>query len=191
MKGQLLFAGVLVASITGCSTQRYIPLAAPFPTTTQPRMAAAHHWDVLAENVADRLKDTLDRIFTNAVVKPPIYIRYTKNEEETDFGRIYYSFLRAELARKGLTVLTNNDRNTLILDYGVQILHHKERAATPSSSQDETGTEVVINTTVTYGTQHIFDDAQMFYINTEDEDQYRRSGRRFAVVNCQQQSSCQ
>lgn len=190
MKGQLLFAGVLCASITGCA-QRYIPLATPFPTTTQPRMQAAHHWDVLAENVADRLKDTLDRIFTNAVVKPPIYIRYTKDEEETEFGRIYYSFLRTELSRKGLTILTNNDRNTLILDYSAHILHHAERANIPSSAQDETGTEVVINTTVTYGTQHIFDDTQMFYITTEDEDQYRRSGKRFPVVNCQQQSTCQ
>jgi hypothetical protein len=190
MKKQLLFMGVLLATMTGCS-QSYIPVVSPYPTAMQPKMQAAHHWDVLAESVAERLKETLDHLFTNAVAIPPIYIRYTKQEEETDFGRIYYKFLRSALARKGLTVLTNNNRHTLLLDYTAETLQHKERSTAFTSLQDETGMEVVVNTSVTYGTQHIFDDTQMFYINRIDEDQYHRSGKRFSVVNCLQQSNCQ
>jgi len=55
---------LLLAILGGCS-HTPIPLASSYPATTQHRMQAAHHWQVLAEHVAGRVFERLPNRINN------------------------------------------------------------------------------------------------------------------------------
>ncbi len=127
MKGNLVIITLLLFSVVGC-VQRNIPLATSYPITTQPKMQAAHHWEVLADHVAGRLAETLDLTFPNAVVKPALFLRYTQEHEKIPFGKAFFHLLTSRLVEKGLVVVNSAEySNVLILDYDMQVIHHKDR----------------------------------------------------------------
>jgi len=127
MKGYTLLTIVLLTLVAGC-TYRPIPVATSYPITGQQKMQAAHHWDVLAEHIAGRLKNALDLTFADGAITPAIYIRLTKEHEEYEFGQAFHSLLRSRLVQRGVNVVTNTEYpDTLILDYDVQVVHHKDR----------------------------------------------------------------
>lgn len=116
--------------LTSCA-YRPIPLATSYPVTTQNKMQAVHHWDVLAADVADRLKTTIDLTFPDATVKPPVFIRFTKEYEDVPFGKAFYHLLRTQLVQRGVNVVTNTEySDTLLLDYDMQVVFHKDRRLT-------------------------------------------------------------
>jgi hypothetical protein len=133
MKGYLSIIATTVTFLVilaGC-THRPIPLATSYPVSTQHKMQAAHHWEVLAQHVADRLANTLEMTFPNAVVKPALYIRYTQAQEKIPFGKAFFHLLTAALVQKGLVLVNDaNYGNILMLDYDMQIVHHKDRRLT-------------------------------------------------------------
>lgn len=234
MKKIFLFTIALLVLLTGCG--RYpIPIALSHPTNYQLKMQSAQHWEVLAEDVAQRVKSSLKATFPNAVVKPSIFIRYTKDYEKIPFGKAFYHLLRSKLVQKGLVVLNDMSyKDTLLLDYDMQVLLHKDRRTvypipgmisalgagvwlvsqakeswpTPeissiplavgvdafaSSSRyfpGETGTEVIINVTMTLRQQFIFGDSRVYYINDGDFDHYENDSKNFAVVGCAERSTC-
>lgn len=142
MKRYAIFIIVLLIMTTSC-THRPIPLATSYPLNAQRRMQAAHHWDVLAENVAERLKKTIDLTFVNAPTPPPIYIKVDQDLAESPFGKIFYRLLTNQLIKQGLIVLGSQDslssqgysemlnyQDALVIDYDMQVVYHKDRRAT-------------------------------------------------------------
>lgn len=128
MKTPLLITTLLTLLLmTGCA-YRSIPIGVSYPVTTQHRMQAAHHWDVLAEHTADRLAQTLAVTFPKAVIKPALFIRYTQEQEQVPFARAFFHMLSSKLVQKGLVVVNNADfGNALMVDYDVQVIDHKDR----------------------------------------------------------------
>jgi hypothetical protein len=142
MKRYAVFIIALVIITTGC-THRPIPLATSYPLSAQRRMQAAHHWDVLAENVAERLKKTMDLTFVNAPTPPPIYIKTDQDLVESPFGRVFDRLLTNQLIKQGLIVLESqtsfspqgytevlNYQDALVIDYDMQVVYHEDRRAT-------------------------------------------------------------
>lgn len=131
MKKYTTIGLILLVFILSACGRRPIPVATSYQATTQHKMQAAHHWNVLAAHVAKRLKNTLDLTFPESVIKPAVHIRYTKDREGIPFGKAFYHMLRTQLLQKGVVLLTNTDyQDTLILDYDMQVLHHKDRRLT-------------------------------------------------------------
>ncbi len=131
MKGYILIAmlGLLVA---GCS-HRPIPVAKSYPVTGQQKMQAAHHWDVLATDVANRLKKTMELTFPNADTLPPVFVNISNKQEEIPFGKAFYNLLNTKLIQQSLVVLTNDagfDGETFVINYDMQVVHHKDRRLT-------------------------------------------------------------
>jgi hypothetical protein len=132
MKSFLLIALISLLLIsTGCS-RRPIPVATSFPITAQLKMQGAHHWDVLATDIAKRLKKTLEITFPNAVVKPSLFVRFSDVQDKTPFGRAFYHLLTTKLVQQGLVVLStaNSGPDNLAVEYDMQVLHHKDRRLT-------------------------------------------------------------
>ena len=130
MKGYLLIATVTLLILAGCA-YRPIPLATAYPVTAQRKMQAAYHWDVLAADVASRLKTTLDVTFPNAVIKPSLYIRFTSDQEKSPFGRTFFKLLTTKLVQQGLVVLDQAAYgDNLVAEYDMQVIHHKDRRLT-------------------------------------------------------------
>ncbi len=53
-----LVSALILAALGGCS-HTPVPIATSYPMTTQQRMQAAHHWQVLAEHLAGRIRQRL------------------------------------------------------------------------------------------------------------------------------------
>lgn len=128
--------------VLGC-THRPIPLATSYPISAQKKMQAAHHWDVLATNVAKRLKKTLDLTFVNTSTPPPIYIKKERSMIESPFGGTFYRLLTNQLISQGLIVLESQAsigpqgyteivdyQDALVIDYDMQVIYHKDRWTT-------------------------------------------------------------
>lgn len=179
MKKILVFTIVLLTMLTGC--MRYpVPIASSHPASYQLNMRSAQHWEVLAEDVAQRVKSSLKATFPNAVVKPSIFIRYTKDYEKIPFGKAFYHLLRSKLVQKGMVVLNDMSyKDTLLLDYDMQVLLHSE-----------TDTEVLVNVTMSLRQQFIFGDSRVYYIDNGDFDHYENDSKNFAVVGCAERSTC-
>jgi hypothetical protein len=130
MKRYLPIAIITLSILAGC-THRPLPVATSYPATAQRKMQAAHHWDVLADDVAKRLKKTLDITFPNAVVKPSLVIHSTQDKEKSSFGKAFANLLNTKLVQQGLVVLSDLDYgDNLVVEYDMQVIHHKDRRLT-------------------------------------------------------------
>ncbi|RKZ41334.1 MAG: hypothetical protein DRQ41_08340 [Gammaproteobacteria bacterium] len=131
MKESLLVATFILLILTGCA-YRPIPVAAAYPITAQRKMQSAHHWDVLAKDLADRLKKTIDISFPNAVVKPPLFIKLTEKQEKIPFTKAFFNLLTSRLVQQGLIVMDSNAQfgDNLVIEYHVQVIQHKDRRLT-------------------------------------------------------------
>jgi hypothetical protein len=132
MKGYWLVTLFSLLILAGC-THRPIPVAASYPATAQRKMQAAYHWDVLANDVAQRIKKTLELTFPNATVKPSLVVKPKKAQQDIPFGKAFSTLLRTKLVQQGSVVMTDAaqyDNNTLSVEYDMQVVHHKDRRLT-------------------------------------------------------------
>jgi len=131
MKGYLLIATV---TLLGAScTHSPIPVATSYATTTQQKMQAAHHWNVLAYDVAKRLKKSVNLTFSKATDKPPLVIKISDEQKKRPFGKAFSNLLTTKLVQQGMVVLSDDSEYTgdhLIIGYDMQVLHHKDRRKT-------------------------------------------------------------
>ncbi|MBW6520249.1 MAG: hypothetical protein K0A99_04435 [Desulfoarculaceae bacterium] len=67
-------------SCSGCTR---IPQPTTYAYSEQQKMQAAHHWDVLANDVADQINKTLVR---NDYVSEPVFVRVTCGTENAPCG---------------------------------------------------------------------------------------------------------
>ncbi len=125
LKARLWLALVLLLllGIAGCASQ--IPVAGTYESTTQPKMQAAEHWNVLAADVADVVEDSfLERDDLEGIplfVPPP---------GERAFSQVFYRLLLSQLVSRGIQVSVQEE-DTLTLDYRVLTVKHSERFQRP------------------------------------------------------------
>lgn len=131
MKIYKLIATITLLVLVGC-THRPIPVATSYPITAQRKMQAAHHWNVLADDIAKRLKKTLELTFPNAAVKPSLFVKPSDAQTKIAFGKVFRNLLNTKLVQQGMVVLAKNDYSsqTLVVDYDMQVVHHKDRRLT-------------------------------------------------------------
>lgn len=121
----LLFMG-------GCYTQT--PKPATYQYSTQQKMQAAYHWDVLAEDVACQIKMNLKK---KGYLNQPVYIRPAcgapmgpcDRHYETPFDEGFYDLLLTHLVRQGMRV-SNVENNALVVTNKVQVVYHRENRLT-------------------------------------------------------------
>ncbi len=132
MRGYWLVTLLSLLVLAGC-THRPIPVAASYPATAQRKMQAAHHWDVLANDVAKRIKKTLELTFPDAAVKPSLVVKLKKEQEKIPFAKAFSTLLKTKLVQQGSVVMTHAaqyDNKTLNVEYEMQVVHHKDRRLT-------------------------------------------------------------
>lgn len=115
-----------LALITGCAR---IPEPIGYQYTTQPKMQAAHHWVVLASDVANRINNEL---VTNGYAQMPVYVKATCGDEDSPcapqqtsaFNEAFRDLLITELVRFGVPVRQQGDEEALTIHYKVQLVYH-------------------------------------------------------------------
>jgi hypothetical protein len=107
--------GALLAS--GCYSQ--VPLAVNHPLTTQPKIKASHHWDVMADDVAVQTMASLAK--HPDLDGETLYVAPAK--ERTVFGDAFRTFLITRLVNRGARV-SKEPEGAIRLCYETQLVRH-------------------------------------------------------------------
>jgi hypothetical protein len=118
--------------VSGCYTQT--PKPATYEYSTQQKMQAAHHWDLLAEDVAGQVRMILTKV---GYLSQPVFVEPGCNapvrpchpHNETPFEEGFYELLLTQLVNYGINVTTKRD-GALIVANKVQVLYHRENRIT-------------------------------------------------------------
>jgi len=101
--------------LEGCAS---VPMATKFHTGDQKKMQAAKHWDILANDIAKKIKAV-------TVKNPELAAMsiYLETDDRSPFGDAFRSMLKYNLFKQGLT-LTDNTYGSIHLKYESKLLHH-------------------------------------------------------------------
>lgn len=109
-----------------------IPEPIDYNHSVQRKMQAAHHWDVLAADVAGKINGELIR---QDLFNTSLYVRTTCGDENTPcapqqtspFNEAFRDLLITELVGFGIPTRQTPDEESLVVNYKVQIVRHNAK----------------------------------------------------------------
>lgn len=126
---RLTLPGIIIFGLllTGCTSRIPEPIA--YEYSQQYKMQAAHHWQVLAADLANRINNQL--ILTDNIDRN-VFVQETCGDESkpcppqttSSFNEAFRDFLITDLVAYGIPTNKNQDDNSLELFYKVQIVRH-------------------------------------------------------------------
>jgi hypothetical protein len=120
---------ILALLAGGCASQ--LPLATNHPLTTQKKIRASHHWDVIADDVANQtLVASLKK--SGGFSGRTLYVQAPT--DNTPFNKAFRNFLITRMVNRGMPV-SNSKEGALEVQYELQLVrHHSSRYThTPGS----------------------------------------------------------
>lgn len=101
-----------------------VPVPAAYPLNTQPKMQAIHHWEVLAEDVVNRISD-----FLEVSVFETYYPIYVAAGGTTPFEKAFYDLLITKMVEKGISV-SRSRNEAMVLSFDLHMVRHGKRIIT-------------------------------------------------------------
>jgi len=136
---KLLLMALLPLFAIGCaSTNIEYPRATLYPSSTQQKMQAAEHWNVLAANEAKLITSKLSS-------SPVIHISCNSasctkgGRNSSPFAEAYNEFLTSHLVNNGARVAISKESDSYTLEYHVQVVSHTDRSGLPLKPGTLTG----------------------------------------------------
>jgi hypothetical protein len=117
------------------------PVPKLFPLTTQEKIQAVHHWDLIAGHTADLVKKGLESSY-------PRRVRgiYVSPSGITPFEKVFHALLITHLFEEGLSVC-NDPKDNLILSFDIELVKHPTRViGIDSEVYDSLGPGLVVRT---------------------------------------------
>ncbi len=102
-------------------TLAQVPVPTAFALNTQQKMQAIHHWEVLAEDVAGKIADVLDRRVIERQF--PVHVA---SSGATPFAKSFHALLITKLVGKNIAV-TSSIENAMVLDFDIEMVRHGKR----------------------------------------------------------------
>jgi len=128
---KLLLTALLSVFFVGCASKNLeYPRATTFPYSTQQKMQAAAHWNILAANEAKLISSKL-------AGSPVIHISCQssgcsdKGVNNSPFAEAYREFLTSHLVNNGASVAIQKEPGAYSLEYHVQVVTHNDRGDLP------------------------------------------------------------
>lgn len=110
-----------------------IPEPVGFEYSKQQKMQAAHHWEVLAVDIANEINNEL---IQNDYLDTPVFVRETCGDENrtcdplqtTTFNETFRDLLITHLVKLGVPTSSTSAKEAIIINYKAQpIYHHAKR----------------------------------------------------------------
>lgn len=118
--------GLVLLFVTACTR---IPQSEVYSYTEQQKMQAAHHWNVLANDVANRINNEL---VLKGYLETPVHVRHSCGlpdncgEGETfPFDEGFNDLLTTQLVQFGVPTQAVQEEDDLLVEYKVQVLYHQ------------------------------------------------------------------
>ena len=106
---------VVAMGLGGCASQ--VPIASTYPYSTQQKMQAVHHWDVLAT-------DAVGQLLQSPAALGPIHVT---RHADMPFDQAFHDLLITRLVDAGYTVLEQPRSGAVELSYHAQVVSHGGR----------------------------------------------------------------
>lgn len=184
------------------------PVSSGYPLSTQFRMQAMAHWDLLADKVARNCGTALDHFYPSEEVRV-----YVAPLGVTPFAKAYRESLMTRLVDYGVPVAFEPE-GAAVLEVSLDMVTHRRTLDTTSSGLrraldpgfrqrkdsdgryepapvvgEESGyfdgpasdAEVQINSALVYGNAYLYRDSSIFYVNGSDWAHYRARAPQGAV----------
>lgn len=124
---KILVVAVFAIFTVGCASKNLqYPSATMYPSSSQQKMQAAAHWNILAANEAKLITAKLSG-------NPLIHISCKSsscagtNAHSSPFSEAYREFLTSHLVNDGAQVAIQNESGAYNLEYHVQVVTHNDR----------------------------------------------------------------
>ncbi len=115
--------GVIVITVlitlAGCTPHSQTPFPVTYKYSTQQKMQAAHHWDILAQDIAIQTQKTLTYAGKQ---DESVYVDFVNSP----YGEGFRDFLMTGLVNRGLKILSEKREASLIVRYKAQLVYHIE-----------------------------------------------------------------
>lgn len=203
---------LVLALATGCSSvsvnsdqssqlvTAQAPISSGYLISTQPKMQAMAHWDLLADKVAKNCGASLDHFYPNQDVRV-----YVAPLGATPFAKVYREALLTRLVDYGVPIAFEPE-GAAVLEVGLELVTHRRvldktssgsrRALDPGFRQrknsaglyepvpvvaEESGyfdaptpdSEIQINSALVHQGAYLYRDSSIFYVNGADSAHYR------------------
>ncbi len=117
----------LFFAVSGCSS---IPMYSSYAYTEQQKMQAAHHWDVLASDVANQINN---KLILSDYMDKAVYVKTTcgsdaapcEQGDTTLFNEGFRDLLITRLVHIGVPTSSTNELSDIKLNYKVQVVYHR------------------------------------------------------------------
>jgi len=207
-----LFFMLALAMATGCSSvsvnsdqssqlvTAQAPISSGYLLSTQPKMQAMAHWDLLADKVAKNCGASLDHFYPSENVRV-----YVTPLGATPFAKVYREALLTRLVDYGVPIAFEPE-GAAILEVSLELVTHRRvldktrsgsrRAIDPGFRQrknsaglyesvpvvaEESGyfdaptpdSEIQINSALVHKGAYLYRDSSIFYVNGPDSAHYR------------------
>jgi hypothetical protein len=117
------------------------PLPKLFPLTTQEKIQAVHHWDLIAGHTAGLVKNGLQASYPRRV-----RAIYVAPSGVTPFEKAFHALLITHLFEEGLSV-SNDPKDNLILSFDIELVKHPTRLiGIDSDVYDALGPGLIVRT---------------------------------------------
>ncbi|HRX71152.1 MAG: hypothetical protein H6973_08600 [Gammaproteobacteria bacterium] len=156
---------VLCLGLGACTTP--MPVETTYPLTYQQKMRSAHHWDVMAIDVANWLQDALmtpDSEYDKeheAQDRPTISLYLEQPRYDSAAGAGFYDLLTTRLVERGF-ILTTNPSAGLPVSYDMQVV----KSGLPETVEYE----VIVNVSVMNADRYLIRYSNVYYVG--DKSQY-------------------
>ena len=108
-----ILAASLALLLGGCVITSEAPSAINFPAALQHKALAANHWSLIANDVAEHLKNGVGKD------NPALYV---SEPMKTDFAEAFHNLLISALVNKGFNVVKTRESSALSIDIDVQLV---------------------------------------------------------------------
>ena len=154
--------------LVGCASE--IPLPTAYEKSYQPKMWAAHHWNVLAADVAERLATALH---SAGEMDQPHVLYIAKPGVGSTFNGAFHDLLTTQLMQQGFGVTLVPSESNLVVQYDVKSggLADKniETGYTEVEAPDK---DILVNVSVLRGTRYVTRISEIFYVDKKTSGEY-------------------
>lgn len=152
--------------LVGCASQ--IPLPTIYESSYQPKMLAAHHWDLLAGDVAGRLQTALADVGGAGKI---LFVDHPS--KSTVFGASFHDLLETQLMQHGFGVTRSPESADLVVEYNAQYAGDADiNVDTGYTEVDAIDDDIIINVSVLNGTRYVTRISEIFYVDQANHGEY-------------------
>lgn len=159
---------IIVGFLAGCAPE--VPIPTAFQRSYQPKVWAAQHWNVLAANMAARLKSAVAELQPQ---NQPFVVYVQHPRPPTVFSETFYQLLKTQLMQQGFGLTTNRQSADLEADINIDYAGLAGKDVTTTYTEiTKRDKNIVVSVSLLHGKRYLTRVSDVFYVDHRIADEY-------------------